>query len=80
MSIVNIPFINTNTFGIELESLIKTEVKQEKFVFIIDISGSIGETIKNSRYSKKEYITKVFKSPSPIQTNNDDFNELLDNE
>jgi hypothetical protein len=60
MSIINIPFNNTNTYGIELESVSKTEIKQEKFVFILDTSGSMGERIKNSRFSKKAYVSRVF--------------------
>lgn len=61
MSIINIPYQNTNTFGIELESKNKTDIKQEKFVFIIDVSGSMGERIRNSKLAKKDYVSKVFK-------------------
>lgn len=60
MYIINFPFTNTNTFGIELVSNVKTEIKPEKFVFLIDISGSMGERIQNSRFSKKEYIRRIF--------------------
>lgn len=72
MIIINLPFIDIdnnklslsdsiNALGLEIDTNEKLEIKPEKFVFIIDISKSMGKTIQNSRYAKKYYVSKMFK-------------------
>jgi hypothetical protein len=68
MLIINLPFIYknnkdevANAIGIELDTNVELEIKPEKFVFIIDVSNSMGKTMHKSRYAKKDYVSKMFK-------------------